>query len=125
MNKSINILLVEDLAAAQKVARHILINLGHQVLIAKNSQEALTFLITCSIDLILLDLDLPDISGFSIAETIRNLEKANKHKVIIALTAHTSSELPEKCRRFGIDDYIIKPLSDESARYTLFRYFSL
>ncbi len=125
MNKSINILLVEDLVAAQKVAVHVLIHLGHRVLVAKNSKEALDTLITRSIDLILLDLDLPDISGFSIAETIRSVEKVNKHKIIIALTAHASSELPGQCRRFGIDDYMIKPLSDEKARYTLFKYFSL
>ena len=75
MTNFARILLIEDLEMAQKLAANILIDLGHKVSVAHNAESALNLLISERFDLILLDLDLPDMSGFSISETIRGLEK--------------------------------------------------
>lgn len=122
MTNSSNILIVEDLNVAQKVAINILTKLGCRTEVAKNGAHALELILRKRYDLVLLDIDLPDLNGFSISETIRSLERSNKHIPIVALTANSTEDLGRKCQQFGIDDYIIKPLTIEKARYTLEKF---
>lgn len=56
--------------------------------------------------------------GFELAQTIRGMERKT-HRPIIALTANSSADLDKRCQASGIDDFLIKPLSVESARYML------
>jgi CheY-like chemotaxis protein len=116
MKIHLKILVVEDLKLAEQVAENILRTIGRQVVVKNSGAIALNYIITNSVDLVLLDLDLPGMSGFEVCQTIRGLERV-KHKIIIALTADDSEDLPEKSRRYRFDDYIIKPLTCESARY--------
>jgi two-component system, OmpR family, aerobic respiration control sensor histidine kinase ArcB len=122
-NQAPKILLVEDTLIAQTVAEALLMRLGCQVTIAEKGAVALDLYESNHFDLIFMDIGLPDIPGYVVAKNIRDMEKNSKqHIPIIALTAHATLEVEEKCFSMGIDGVLHKPLSDEQAREILTSY---
>lgn len=110
------ILLVEDNPLNQKVITFIFKNTNYTLSIACNGKEALEKYRNEPIELIIMDLILPDISGYQTAAGIRNFEKerGNKKSVpIIALTANTLDNDRDKCINSGMNDYLEKPVSSE------------
>lgn len=110
------VLIVEDLALAQKAAVEILTLLGYETDVANCGATALELILTQPYDMLIMDLDLPDLNGFEVSKTIRKLERKDKRRKIIALTAHSSEDLGRRCQHSGIDNYILKPLTIEKAR---------
>jgi CheY-like chemotaxis protein len=108
--KDIKILLVEDNLINQKITHLTLKPLVNIIDTASNGKEALDKFGTASYDLILMDIQMPIMSGLIAAEKIRALESStNAHIPIIAITANAMLGDKEKCISAGIDDYISKP----------------
>jgi PAS domain S-box-containing protein len=103
-----NILIVEDDPSSYEYLNEVLSSAGCTVLHAANGHNALKlFNESKSIDLILLDIQLPETNGYEIAQSIR---KTNKAIPIIAQTAHALPEDRKKCLESGCNDYITKPI---------------
>jgi len=108
--KDIRILLVEDNLINQKITHLTLKPLVNSIDTASNGKEALDKFGAAAYDLILMDIQMPIMSGLVAAEKIRALESStNTHVPIIAITANAMIGDKEKCMSAGIDDYISKP----------------
>jgi CheY-like chemotaxis protein len=108
--KDLKILLVEDNLINQKITLLTLKPLVHSIDTASNGKEALDRFGTSNFDLILMDIQMPVMSGLVAAEKIRALESStSSHVPIIAITANAMIGDKEKCLSAGIDDYISKP----------------
>ncbi len=108
---SLNILLAEDNLINQKVGCRLLENQGHRVVVAGTGEEALQTLEKRRFDLVLMDVQMPEMDGFEATGFIREKEKdTGRHIPIIAMTAHAVKGDRERCLRAGMDDYVSKPL---------------
>jgi CheY-like chemotaxis protein len=108
--KDLKLLVVEDNLINQKITLLTLSPLVSSIDTASNGKEALDKFGTSNYDLILMDIQMPVMSGLVAAEKIRALESTtNSHVPIIAITANAMIGDKEKCLSAGIDDYISKP----------------
>ncbi|ALO35672.1 hypothetical protein CMT41_13820 [Colwellia sp. MT41] len=108
--KSTRILLVEDNAINQVVAKTLLTNLGAQVEIANNGEKALLCLEKGYFDVVLMDCQMPVMDGYTATKTIRKSQHDYKDIYIIAMTANAMSGDREKCLAAGMNDYLTKPV---------------
>jgi len=105
------ILLAEDNPVNQVVALRLLEKRGHQVTVAANGREAVAAARQESFDLVLMDVQMPEMDGFEATATIRQAEAATgRHLPIFALTAHVMKGDAERCRIAGMDGYLAKPI---------------
>ncbi|MFH1950952.1 MAG: response regulator [Pseudomonadota bacterium] len=124
-----NILLVEDNLINQTLAIKLLETRGHRVTLASNGIEAVEAFKKGDFDLIIMDIQMPEMDGFEATKAIRNLEggmrkekeskiQSPKSKIesipIIAMTAHAMTGDREKCIDAGMDDYVSKPIKPEA-----------
>lgn len=108
--KDLKVLLVEDNLINQKITQLTLSPYVGSIDTASNGKEAMDKFGTSNYDLILMDIQMPVMSGLTAAEKIRALESTTKtHVPIIAITANAMIGDKEKCLAVGIDDYISKP----------------
>lgn len=113
--KNIKVLVVEDMALNQLLMKTILDDFGFERDIAANGKIAIEMLGVKSYDIILMDLQMPEMNGFEATEYIRNTQHSKIP--IIALTADVTTVDLEKCKAAGMDDYIAKPI-DERLLYS-------
>jgi CheY-like chemotaxis protein len=107
----LRILLAEDHPINQKLAQRAMEKMGHSVLVAGNGLRAVEAAAAQSFDLILMDLQMPDMDGFQATTLIREAElAAGRHTPIVAMTAHAMHGDREHCLRSGFDDYLSKPV---------------
>ena len=113
--KNIKVLVVEDIALNQLLMKTLLDDFGFECDIAGNGKIAIEKLQNKSYDIILMDLQMPEMNGFEATEYIRN--KMNSQIPIIALTADVTTVDLQKCKAVGMNDYISKPV-DEKLLYS-------
>jgi len=113
LKKNCKILIAEDNLTNQQVAEGILENLGYEADIAENGLKAYDMFINNNYDLVLMDIQMPEMDGIEATGKIRLFEKKEKRVFVpvIALTAHAMMSDKEECINAGMDDYITKPLS--------------
>lgn len=124
-NSTLRILLVEDNTFNQMIALRLLAKLGYQADCAMNGLEVLEALKVKSYDLILMDVQMPEMDGLEATRRIRLIEKdtgsSNKIK-IVAMTANAMKEDREKCVLVGMDDFISKPVRMEDLSIVLRKF---
>ncbi len=108
--RSIAILLAEDNPINQKVARALLQNHGHVVTVVDNGEAAAERAAKDDFDLILMDVQMPQLDGWEATRRIRRHEaESGRHTRIIGLTAHALEEARRECIAAGMDDVLVKP----------------
>lgn len=117
------VLLVEDNPVNQLVAKGMLGKLGCEVLLANHGGEALTLLETQTVDLILMDCNMPVMDGYETTRQIRQKSEFSELP-IIALTANALSDERERCRAAGMDDYLAKPFRKDELAVLLDQWLS-
>ena len=110
--KPLKILLAEDNLVNQKLAILILQKQGHSVVVARNGLEALQKVASDDFDLVLMDVQMPEMDGLEATRMIRAMDDANLRNIpIIAMTAHAVKGDEEMCLEAGMDAYVSKPIS--------------
>jgi two-component system, sensor histidine kinase and response regulator len=123
LRKSLSILVVEDNLVNQRLATRLLEKRGHHVAVAGNGRQALEALEKERFDLILMDMQMPEMDGFETTAAIRQRESANgQHLPIVALTAHAMKGDSEKCLAAGMDGYLSKPIRPQELDAVLKHY---
>jgi CheY-like chemotaxis protein len=109
--RSLHILLAEDNEINQLVACGILEQSGHKVEVAQNGAEVMPLLSAHSFDIVLMDIQMPEMDGFQATAAIREMEKqTGSHLPVIAMTAHALAGYKEICLAAGMDGYVTKPV---------------
>ncbi|MGH9400881.1 MAG: response regulator, partial [Terriglobia bacterium] len=112
----LDILLTEDNPVNQQLAKRLLEKRGHSVTVAENGRHALAALEKRRFDLVLMDVQMPEMDGYQATAEIREREKATgDHIPIIAMTAHAMTGDAEKCLSVGMDAYLSKPIRIDHA----------
>lgn len=105
-----NILVAEDNPLSQRLIQHLLLELGHRVTLAADGHAALAQLEAQAFDLVLMDVQMPGLSGLEAATRWRARERAGSRVPMVALTARAMSGDAESCLQAGMDGYLQKPL---------------
>jgi two-component system, sensor histidine kinase and response regulator len=123
--KSLNILLAEDNPINQQLATRVLEKRGHQVSIANNGREAVEQFAQQEFDLVLMDIQMPEMNGFEATGKIRELElKVDRRVPIVAMTAYAMKGDLERCLTAGMDAYVSKPIKIDELMETVARLTS-
>ncbi|MGO8878688.1 MAG: response regulator [Desulfomonilaceae bacterium] len=110
--RRLNILLAEDNPINQKLAVKILENMGHTISVVSNGMEVLACLENNEFQMILMDIQMPEMDGFEATKVIRDKEKlTGSHIPIVAMTAHAMIGDKERCLAVGMDGYVSKPIN--------------
>jgi signal transduction histidine kinase/DNA-binding response OmpR family regulator len=119
---SMRILLAEDNQVNQILATRLLAKHGHTVVIANDGAQALTALERESFDLVLMDVQMPEMDGLETSAAIRAREQGTGYHIpIVAMTAHAMSGDRERCIASGMDDYVTKPIRLEEVSAAIYR----
>jgi len=109
--RQLRVLVAEDNTVNQKLAEHLLARRGHHPAVAGNGAKAIAMLAAGGFDLVLMDLQMPEMDGFEATAAIRNLERGTGTRVpIVALTAHAMEGDRQRCLDAGMDGYVSKPI---------------
>lgn len=109
----LRVLIVDDVAVNQKLASSIVENAGHDAVSAGGGREALQALRSLPYDMVLMDVEMPDMDGLAATRAVRQLPGAVGRIPIIAMTAHPGDEYLERCVDAGMNGYLAKPLDAE------------
>ena len=121
----LHVLLAEDNSVNQRLISRLLEKRGHDVDVVGNGLEALRALAIKSYDLVLMDMQMPELDGLETTARIRMKEAAgDRHQAIVALTANAMSEDEERCRAAGMDGYLTKPIQFEKLDEVLEKFAS-
>ncbi len=111
-SRNLHVLLAEDNVVNQKVATKILGTWGHSVVVASNGREAVDACEKDHFDLILMDIQMPELDGMEATQLLREKEKDGRRRLpIVAMTAHAMKGDMEKCLAAGMDGYVSKPIN--------------
>jgi two-component system, sensor histidine kinase and response regulator len=107
---------VEDNVVNQKVAAHVLAQLGLEVDLAQHGREAIERLCSRRYDVVLMDCQMPEMDGFEATRIIRDRgSRVLEHEVpVIAMTANAFAEDRERCLLAGMDDFLVKPVNRQT-----------
>ena len=112
--RSLQILLAEDNVVNQRLVMRLLERAGHRVAVAGSGRAALALVKEKSFDLVLMDVQMPEMDGLEATAAIRAYEEGTDNRLpIIALTAHAMKGDRERCLAAGMDDYLAKPVRSE------------
>jgi CheY-like chemotaxis protein len=107
----LRVLLAEDNPVNQKIAVWLLEKRGHSVILAGTGKEALELLESRDVDLVLMDIQMPELDGLETTAMIRDRERiSGRHVPVFAMTAHAMKGDYERCIHSGMDGYMTKPI---------------
>jgi len=113
--QKLRILVAEDNPVNQDLALHMLQRRGHSVILAENGRQALAAVERHKFDLVLMDVQMPEMGGMEATQAIREREKSTGvHVPIIAMTAHAMQGDRQRCLDAGMDGYLSKPLDPKT-----------
>jgi signal transduction histidine kinase/DNA-binding response OmpR family regulator len=111
---ALQILLAEDNLINQKLATRLLVKRGHHVTVTANGREALAALAERAYDLVLMDVQMPEMDGLEATRTLREREKiTGTHQQVVAMTALAMKGDRERCMEAGMDGYLSKPIHQQ------------
>ncbi|MBW6478715.1 MAG: PAS domain S-box protein [Bacteroidales bacterium] len=119
--KDLRILFAEDKIVNQKVILILLESMGHKVTVANNGHQVLEMFEPGKFDLILMDIQMPDMDGVTATRSLR--ERYNKLPPIVGLSANAFEGDREKYMNHGMDDYLTKPVSSEDFEFLISKWF--
>jgi len=108
--RKLKVLIAEDNSANRKILRRILEMAGHQTAVVNDGEEALSALDRDRFDLALMDINMPEMSGYEVAKLYRMEHLGEARLPIIALTADATTETERQCREAGMDAVLTKPV---------------
>jgi len=112
--RPVSVLVAEDEQVHRELVAHLLRTRGHHVITARNGREALVELARHAVQIVLLDLQMPEMDGLQLATAIRRWERTHGgHLPLVAMTASMLSKDLEQCHEAGIDEALIKPIAHE------------
>lgn len=124
----LRVLVAEDNHVNRLLATRLLEKRGHRVVITANGREALEALAKNSYDLVLMDVQMPEMDGLQATAALREIEKEKGdgiHQPVIALTAHVMKGDNERCLAAGMDGYLTKPIGPQQLDKILEKYMAL
>jgi two-component system, sensor histidine kinase and response regulator len=114
------VLLAEDNLVNQKVAARTIEKLGHQSTVVGDGVQALAALEVSAFDVVLMDIQMPEMDGFEAVAILRQREnQTGSHLPVIALTANMMKGIKERCQQAGFDGYVCKPIRAEELSLAL------
>jgi signal transduction histidine kinase/CheY-like chemotaxis protein len=114
VRRPLRILVAEDNRVNQELALELLKKRGHRAVVAENGQRAVTAARSGDFDAVLMDVQMPKMSGIEATQAIREVEKlTGRHLPIVAMTAHAMKGDRERCLEAGMDAYVSKPIQAE------------
>jgi PAS domain S-box-containing protein len=120
VRQPLRVLLAEDNPVNQEVALRLLERRGHSVIVAENGRQALTAIERHKFDLVLMDVQMPEMGGLEATQLIREKERSTgEHLPILAMTAHAMQGDRERCIAAGMDGYLAKPIDPKSFLQTV------
>src|SRR4029077_6715470 len=120
VKRPLRVLVAEDNPVNQELVVQLLTRRGHTVIVAEDGRQAIASLEKHSFDLVLMDVQMPELGGLEATQAIREKEKASgTHVPIIAMTAHAMQGDRERCLAAGMDGYIAKPLDPKKFLQTV------
>jgi hypothetical protein len=119
----LRILLAEDNPVNQRLALRLLEKMGHRIVLVDNGLDALERVMQGGFDLVLMDVQMPELDGLSATRRIRQWETSHGvHVPIIAMTARAMQGDRDRCLEAGMDDYLSKPVDSERLRQLVSRF---
>jgi PAS domain S-box-containing protein len=123
--RPLHVLVAEDHEINQKLAVALLEKQGHRVTVAETGREVLRQLERREFDLVLMDVQMPELDGLEATALIRQRERGTgRHVLIVAMTACAMKGDRERCLDYGMDDYISKPLKPQELLDTISKLFA-
>lgn len=113
------VLVVEDNPINQQLLQELLEHLGIQATVVATGTEAITLLQRLEFDLVLMDIQMPGMDGYTATRHIRQFDSAMRDVPVIAITAHAMTGEREKCLAAGMNDYLLKPIDPKQLYSTL------
>ncbi len=121
----LRILLADDNSAAQLIGRQTLSKLGHTIQVAANGREAVHIVDSGEIDLVLMDVEMPEMDGLEATRAIRAAEAiTGRHVPILALSAYAMQTDQDRCVAAGVDGFLSKPISPGKLIEAIDRYWT-
>ena len=121
-DRRLRVLVAEDNPTNQKLVVTLLTQRGHHIITALDGRQAVERAAADALDVILMDVQMPEMSGLEATEAIRERERSRGgHVPIIAMTAHAMAGDRERCLAAGMDDYVSKPLRADELFATIDR----
>lgn len=109
------IILAEDNEINQRLAAEMLREMGHEITWCKTGREVIEVVKHHPADLVLMDLQMPEMGGIEATQVIRQMEReSGLHLPIVAVTAHAMSEDRQRCLDAGMDEYLSKPIDEDT-----------
>ncbi|MDQ8179032.1 response regulator [Pelagicoccus sp. SDUM812005] len=118
------VLLVDDNAINRKLGKRFLQQMKLDVTLATNGREAFETATSQDFDLVLMDLQMPELDGMEATQKIRQTDGPRSEVPIVALTANAFTDVREQCRNAGMDDFLTKPLRVNELAETLERWIN-
>ena len=119
--KNLKVLLAEDEITNEKLAEHLLRDMGHHVDVVNNGRDAVNAVLNTHYDVIFMDIQMPEMDGLEATEIIRREYTGTQPPYIVAFTARAMPSDREKCMKVGMNDYLSKPFTTTSLKEVIDR----